>query len=35
MAEVSDIFTRGYSGKFFEYDIEELKLLFRKLGELN
>ena len=35
MAVVNETFTRGYSGNDLEYEIEELKLLFRKLEEFN
>jgi hypothetical protein len=35
IAVVKEILTRGYSGKDLEYEIEELKLLFRKFGEFN
>jgi hypothetical protein len=35
MAEVNEIFTLGYSGNVLEYEIEELRLLFKKLGEFS
>jgi hypothetical protein len=35
MAVVNETFTRGYSGNDLEYEIEELKLLFKKLDEFN
>jgi hypothetical protein len=33
--EVSDIFTLGYLGNDFEYDTDELRVLFKKLASLS
>jgi hypothetical protein len=35
MAVVKETLTLGYSGKDFEYEIEELRLLFKKFGVFN